>query len=203
MFKFISVALVYAILISPRSKAQGKCLITNFNQIQQKSSLQDSDTAQCDMENCFCDDDLSPADVMISHAHTKGEWMVSYRYMQMHMQGLSKRNQAIEDKEVLNQYATAGENMNMKMYMLMLMYGINERLTVMGMFHYTSNYMEMIMKQVGSQHRHAMKTVGAGDTKLSALYALVKRERTQLYQSGQLISPNLYLIKSSGVEICY
>ena len=112
MFKFISVALICAILISLQSKAQNMPVINAINESQQTSLSQYSDTSQCDIENCFCDSDPTPAGVMISHVHNKGEWMVSYRFMQMKMQGNVMENQAIDTKEVLNHYSAAGENMN-------------------------------------------------------------------------------------------
>jgi len=113
-------------------------------------------------------------------------------------------NQAIDNKMVLSQYLATGEYMNMKMHMMMLMYGINERLTLMGMFHYTSNYMEMLMKQGDREHNHAMKTSGTGDTKLSALYALTKKERVQLIvNTGLNIPTGAYNLKGSPLDGMY
>lgn len=130
-----------------------------------------------------CGDDPTPAGVMISHAHAKKEWMVSYRYMNMAMNGAMTGSRFAGDGEILSQYAALPKDMRMNMHMLMLMYGVTDRLTVMGMFHYNTAWMKMSMLMGSAYRAHTMKTAGVGDVKLNAIYAIVKQHNRQLLLS--------------------
>lgn len=146
-----------------------------------------SDSTSCNSYKCTCDNDPTPAGVMISHVHLKKEWMVAYRYMGMHMQGLSRSGQSENGTDGLQDYSASPDFMQMNMHMIMAMYGITNRLTIMGMQNYNTVYMKMIMQ--GGTHHHSMSSSGLGDTKLYALYALVKNDNTQLLLSGGLSLP--------------
>jgi len=149
-----------------------------------------TDTSQCTNLSC-CSTDLTPAGVMISHVHTKNEWMISYRYMDMQMKGLLSGATSENKDDVFFTYIMAPERMNMQMHMLMGMYGITDRLTVMAMFNYQLNFMEMSMYSANHVHggatvpssTHTMKTNGLGDIKLHALYGVVERNTYQLLVS--------------------
>lgn len=148
-------------------------------------SAQTTADSTCNMHGCCCGgDDPTPAGVMISHAHAKNEWMVSYRYMGMYMQGISEGLSPRTESDVLGSYSASPRLMQMHMHMLMAMYGVTDKLTLMGMFHYNFNYMEMTMPMGRSYHRHGMSSSGLGDTKLYALYALNKKENRQLLLSA-------------------
>lgn len=140
-------------------------------------------SAVCKEQGLCCDNDPTPAGVMISHAHAKNEWMASYRYMNMAMSGVMKGDGIISGSEVLQQYNATPKEMRMNMHMFMLMYGITDRLTVMGMLHYNSTWMKMNMKMGAGFHSHTMKTSGIGDVKLNAIYALLKQHHRQLLLS--------------------
>jgi hypothetical protein len=150
---------------------------------------QSSDTAQCAAFCCV--DDLTPAGVMISHVHSKNEWMVSYRYMDMYMQDLLLGNTAQSKEDVFSKYLMSPDRMNMQMHMLMGMYGITDRLTVMAMFNYQLNSMDMSMYTANHVHggtamtspNHNMKTSGLGDIKLHALYGIIQRNTYQFVLS--------------------
>ncbi len=151
-----------------------------------------SDTSRCTDFSC-CNTDMTPAGVMISHVHSKNEWMISYRYMSMFMSGLETGTTNINKDRVFNDYLMSPEKMNMQMHMLMGMYGITSRLTVMAMFNYQVNSMDMTMFSSGghvhpgghtnSSSTHHMNTMGLGDTKLHLLYGIVQRESCQLLAS--------------------
>lgn len=115
--------------------------------------------------------------------------MISYRYMRMNMNGMQNGTGAVKKSDVLSSYTASSEFMQMDMHMLMLMYGLSDRLTLMGMFHYNSNYMKMSMKKGNTFHKHGMNSSGVGDIKLSALYALVKEPDMQLLASIGLSAP--------------
>ncbi|PBQ30419.1 hypothetical protein CNR22_01110 [Sphingobacteriaceae bacterium] len=146
--------------------------------------------SECTAEECCCSNDLTPAGVMISHVHNKKEWMISYRYMAMGMAGIHKGNQEVNKGEVLETYQAFPDRMQMNMHMLMAMYGISNKLTTMVMFQYNSNYMEMTMPVAKNMHHHAMSSSGIGDTRLYALYALVKKTSSQLNLSAGLNLPS-------------
>ncbi|WP_317897818.1 hypothetical protein [Aurantibacillus circumpalustris] len=148
-----------------------------------------SDTTCVSEEYCSCNKYEVPAGVMISHTHMKGEWMVSYRMMRMNMSGLLEGSQAINATDVLLNYRTSPDLMQMDMHMLMLMYGLSDKITLMGMFHYTSNYMEMTMPSGTKFHRHSMSTNGLGDMKLYVLWSVIKKSEKEFLLSMGLNLP--------------
>ncbi|MGB0581855.1 MAG: transporter, partial [Limisphaerales bacterium] len=88
-------------------------------------------------------DGHAPIGVMGDHYHGKNEWMFSYRYMFMAMDGNRNGN----DQLTVAQTAAAGPfgvvplKMVMQMHMLGVMYAPSDHLTLMGMLPY--NYIEM------------------------------------------------------------
>ncbi len=162
------------------------------------------DSEVCNLNKCFCDNDLTPAGVMISHVHDKNEWMMSYRFMQMNMNGNQMGIKNIDTKTILKEYTSAPQIMQMNMHMLMLMFGLNDKITIMGMMDYNSNYMEMQMKMGDLVHPHSMKTAGIGDTKINALYAVIKNESSQLILSTGINLPTgTYNLKGSALDMMY
>ncbi len=138
----------------------------------------------CYQQGCCCGgNDLTPAGIMISHVHPKKEWMISYRFMDMNMQGVGEGNKARSEMEVLATYTATPDLMQMRMHMLMVMYGLTDKLTLMAMVNYNSNYMEMTMPVGKNFHHHGMSSAGIGDTKLYGLYALKKEAAIQLILS--------------------
>lgn len=147
-------------------------------------------TESCDV-SCHCIRNLIPAGVMISHVHPKNEWMISYRFMQMGMGTPIQGSSSISELNVYNNYLAYTPSMRMDMHMLMGMVGVSDRFTAMVMFNYLSNSMPMNMM---SGHSHdemtshstdhmGMHTNGLGDTKLHALYGIVKNTTTQVVAS--------------------
>jgi len=156
------------------------------------SAQSTNDTMTCAENSCCCSSDPTPAGVMISHVHNKNEWMISYRYMNMQMNGMLQGTTATNKEDVFLKYLMAPDKMQMDMHMLMAMYGITNKLTVMSMFNYNVNTMSMSMFATnGHNHSgmggmnnvdmsHNMKTSGISDVKLHFLYSLIKKERHQL-----------------------
>ncbi|MFA7383824.1 MAG: nitrous oxide reductase accessory protein NosL [Desulfurivibrionaceae bacterium] len=126
----------------------------------------------------------------IYHNHPAGMWMFNYKYMHMAMNGLRAGTTDIPASSVGNNRGLAYDNimmipttMTMDMHMFMAMYGINSRLTVMGMLNYLDNKMDMLMdmspknmmgmpkaNDKGAVPDTPMKTRGLGDTELRAIY---------------------------------
>lgn len=160
-----------------------------------------SEMTSCD-ESCHCIDDLTPAGIMISHVHPKSEWMLSYRYMDMGMEGVLSGTQKASEMEVFNQYIMNSTKMRMDMHMLMGMYGVTDRLTLMAMLNYNVNSMEMSMltahdhdhmgstETMSNSTKMQMKTNGVGDSKLHLLCGLIKNENHQLILGGGINLPS-------------
>src|ERR1043165_6311834 len=85
---------------------------------------------------CFCDHDATPAGVIISHVHNKGEWMFSYRFSVENSNALRNGTRKVPADEMLNESKVAPTSMRSEMQMLMLMYGLSDKLSVMGMVEY-------------------------------------------------------------------
>ncbi len=168
--------------------------------------------AICGNELC-CNNDPTPAGVMISHVHKKNEWMISYRYMNMTMDGLLSGTEKMNADAVFVNYLMVPDKMRMDMHMLMAMYGLSNKVTVMAMFHYNVLAMDMLMFDSGGGHvhpgatgsmNHVMKTSGISDIKLHALFALLKKQRHQLLLSGGINIPSGSIqVKGSKDEMMF
>lgn len=159
----------------------------------QQDSLQ-----QCSTHSCCCKNDPTPAGIMISHIHPKKEWMIAYKYMQMGMTELMQGSQSISKEQVFTNYLMAPDHMRMDMHMLMGMYGLTHKLTMMGMLNYNTASMEMGMFTTGGHHHagsegasggHLMETSGLGDIKLYALYSPLNKGRHQFLLSAGISIP--------------
>jgi hypothetical protein len=125
-------------------------------------------------------DDHAPISVMGDHTHAKGGWMLSYRYMQMEMDGMRHGTDRISSAEVFaadGGYTVTPEWMSMDMHMLGMMYAPTDQLTLMLMAHYIETEMEHhIVSQPaanminGGDTAFTTRSSGLGDLKVSALY---------------------------------
>ena len=88
----------------------------------------------------------APIAVMGDHLHKQGEFMVSYRYMDMKMEGLLQGDKDIALDDVLNNYMMAPKAMDMRMHMLGLMYAPSDDITLMVMLNYLDNDMDSVMR---------------------------------------------------------
>ncbi|MAF83089.1 MAG: hypothetical protein CL797_03210 [Chromatiales bacterium] len=118
----------------------------------------------------------------IHHQHEKGDWMFEYRYMRMDMAGLQNGTNSIPSKDISGalpgmppmkdpgkDYMMAPTEMTMDMHMLMVMYGISDRVSVMLMGTYQENSMDMIMHMPMMDMTGSMKTDGLGDALISMM----------------------------------
>ena len=160
-------------------------------------SAQSDSTVSC--VSCICRKDATPAGVMLSHVHSKGEWMFSYRYMNMNTRGMEQNGKSISNEQIYNQYLYSSDRMSMNMHMLMAMYGVNDRLTLMAMLDYKQSSMNMTAPE-GSTHihngvsmsgsmAHHMKTSGFGDMSLTALYSIINNTKHHVLLSGGVSIP--------------
>jgi hypothetical protein len=141
-------------------------------------------------EHAIQPDDHAPISVMGDHTHAKGEWMLSYRYMNMQMDGMRNGTDRISSSEALaadGGYTVTPEWMTMDMHMLGAMYAPTEKLTLMLM----ANYIETEMKHsvvdmaplinaIGDD-QFITRSSGLGDTKVSALYRFYLKKNRQAH----------------------
>ncbi len=94
---------------------------------------------------------IEPSTIMGTHLHDKGEWMLSYRYNYMRMDGMRDGTSDLSDAQVLAttnpnsppvNFRVVPQTMNMQMHMFGAMYGVNHWLTIMGMAMYMQKDMD-------------------------------------------------------------
>lgn len=112
-------------------------------------------------------DGHAPIGVMGDHTHKTGEVMLSYRYMQMTMDGNRDGSNRLSTAEVLADYMVAPLEMDMDMHMFGAMYAPNDSLTLMAMLPYVKNSMKHVTRM---GREFTTKAEGIGDIKLSGLY---------------------------------
>lgn len=114
-------------------------------------------------------DGHAPIGVMGDHTHARGEFMLSYRYMHMGMEGNRVGTEAVDTDAVLADFMVAPLEMTMQMHMVGLMYAPTDRITLMAMAPWTSMEMDHETRMGGT-----FKTTsdGIGDVKLSGLVGL-------------------------------
>ncbi len=175
-----------------------------------------NDPINCDESLCTCKDDITPAGIMISHVHKKNEWMVSYRYMNMSMEDYYAGAQKTSSDNIFNQYLSYTQKMRMDMHMLMGMYGINDKLTLMAMLNYNNNNMQMKMYATDSTYKelangytsysmsHSMHTKGFGDIKIYFMYNLLNNSQKQfLINLGVSIPTGSINLKGAKTSMMY
>ena len=117
-------------------------------------------------------DGHAPISVMGDHMHKMGEWMVSYRYMTMDMEGLLKESNSVTaSSQLTGMTSMVPTKMTMDMHMFGTMYAISNKWTLMGMLNYLNNDMDMIMPMNMSI---SMESSGIGDLKVAGLYDLAQ-----------------------------
>ena len=152
-------------------------------------------------------DDHAPIGVMGDHFHARGEWMFSYRFMSMTMQDNGTGTSDIAPDEIATTapnpfFGTPGQaptlrvvptEMTMDMHMLGFMYAPSDRLTLMAMVNYLDNDMDHLTYQGGMGGNllggFRTRTSGWGDTRVSALIALIDRPDFRLHAIAGLSLP--------------
>jgi hypothetical protein len=152
-------------------------------------------------------DDHAPISVMGDHFHEAGEFMFSYRYMQMDMQdnaiGKGRVSPETIATTVPNPFfgrpmqpptlRVVPTEMTMQMHMLGLMYAPSDRVTLMGMVNHTTKEMEhqtfaggMGTTVLGT---FTTKASGLGDTSLAALVSLHDEGDSRLHLTAGVSVP--------------
>lgn len=157
-----------------------------------------------------------PIGVMGDHMHRQGEWMLSYRYMHMNMDGNRIGTSSVDPDTIVTTIANphAGPptlrvvptEMTMDMHMVGAMYAPTDWLTLMVMGMWLEKEMDHITYAgaVGTNILGGFTTDsdGWGDTRLTALYRLYETPRNNLHlnlgvslptgsitEQGQVLAP--------------
>jgi len=123
-------------------------------------------------------DGHAPIGVMGDHTHSAGEWMFSYRYRFMDMDGNREGTDNLSDAEVLQQFPVTPVRMTMQMHALGVMYAPSDDLTLMAMVPYVSKEMDHVTR---GGVRFTTNSEGFGDIKLTALYKVLDQSRQRLH----------------------
>lgn len=134
--------------------------------------------------------DHAPIGVMADHRHKKGEVMLSFRYMNMNMDGSRIGTDSITPEETATQVSnpfsgTPGQpptlrvvptNMTMQMHMAGMMYRLTDRITLVGMASYVEKEMDHVTFQ-GAMGTNVLgefttRSSGFGDTTIGAIIGL-------------------------------
>ena len=117
-----------------------------------------------------------PIGTMGNHTHNMGEFMFSYRYMNMFMQGTLIGTDGISDRDVVTPSQLGGQgflvtptDMTMQMHMFSGMWGMNDTLTWMLMIPYIENEMNHITRGGG---KFTTSSNGIGDIRLVSMWRL-------------------------------
>ena len=132
----------------------------------------------------------APISIMGDHLHPEGEWMVSYRYMRMQMDGMRDGTDDLSPEEIVsnaalypnpnptpNGFRVVPTEMTMEMHMLGLMYGVTDWFTLMAMANYIEKEMDHVTFQGGTTSTTRLgefttKSSGIGDTSVTGLFRL-------------------------------
>ncbi len=135
-------------------------------------------------------DGHAPIGVMGEHTHSRGEWMVSYRYMWMDMEGSLLGSSAISDLEVVSPagqgFIVTPTRMTMGMHMLGAMYAPSDTLTLMAMVPSVNLEMDHLTRAGG---RFTTSSSGIGDLRLTALWKLFDSEGTRFHLNLGVSAP--------------
>ena len=153
----------------------------------------------------------APIGVMGDHRHKAGEWMISYRYMHMDMDGNRDGTDALSPTEIATTVANpfsglAGQpptlrviptKMPMNMHMAGGMYGLSDRVTLMAMGSYVTKDMNHLTFMGGAgdtiRGEFTTKTAGFGDSSFGAIIGLDDGSK-----AGRQINVNLILSVPTG-----
>ncbi|MDU0354127.1 transporter [Paraglaciecola aquimarina] len=149
----------------------------------------------------------APIGVMGDHLHAKGEFMFSYRLMNMQMSGNIQGSDSITDDAiattVANPYANppmspptvrvVPQDMSTQMHMLGFMYAPSDNLTLMAMINYLDKNMTLTTYQgaMGTNTLGDFDTTSSGlaDSKLALLYRLYDAGNHHLHGNFAWIIP--------------
>ena len=149
----------------------------------------------------------APIGVMGDHHHKKGEWMVSYRYMHMEMDGSRDGTNSLSETDIATSIPNrffgnpmqpstlrvVPTQMSMDMHMAGVMYGLTDNITLIGMTSYINKSMDHVTFQGGmgttQLGNFTTQSEGFGDTSLGALVNLMDTEAHKFHVNASISLP--------------
>ena len=128
-------------------------------------------------------DSHAPIGVMGDHIHQAGEWMLSYRFMQMRMDGNRNGSGNVSTDEVLAEFMVAPLEMTMDMHMFGAMYAPTDRWTLMLMLPYIDQNMDHVTR---NGTHFTTDSSGIGDVRFSGLYGFFDHHGTRGHYRAHL-----------------
>ena len=131
-------------------------------------------------------DGHAPIGVMGDHTHNAGEFMLSYRYMFMDMNGNRIGTNKVSNQRVLEDFMVTPTDMTMQMHMFGLMYAPTDYITLMGMIPYVKKSMNHLTR-MGTRFR--TETDGIGDIKFTGLIKIFDNYRQRVHLNAGMSFP--------------
>lgn len=132
-------------------------------------------------------DSHAPLGVMGDHLHKQGEWMLSYRFMRMEMDGNRDGEDDLSPQEVLAQgFMAAPLQMTTDMHMFGAMYAPSDAITLMAMLPLVEKTMDHVN---GMGREFSTETDGLGDLKISGLIRWIDNEGHKAHFNMGLSAP--------------
>ncbi len=159
--------------------------------------------------DCHRVDSHAPIGVMGDHTHHAGEFMVSYRYMFMDMDGMQNGTDRLSTAEVFALgFPVSPTRMTMEMHMASLMYAPSDWITLMLMGNYQSIEMDHATRP-GTMPRmmrgETFTTRGEawGDTRLSALVKFLDRDCSRAHFQLGISAPTGSITQEDPNQLPY
>ncbi|MEO1204935.1 MAG: transporter [Pseudomonadota bacterium] len=148
-------------------------------------------------------DGHAPIGVMGEHMHKKGEWMLSYRYMRMEMDGSRIGTDSVTPEQIVTSVPNVNPgppllrvvptNMTMEMHMLGAMYAPTDNITLMAMLPIVRKEMDHVtfrgMAGTNRLGTFTTKSEGIGDFKFGGLFRLYDDNVHHLHANLSLSAP--------------
>lgn len=131
----------------------------------------DQDLTEMDLADLLSEK-IIPSNVLGTHTHMKGEWMIGYQYMFMDMSQLADGTQKLSAAAVLTDFNVTPTAMQMQSHMAHAMYAPSDDLTFFGMASYHTKSMDHL---TWTGVEFTTRSAGFGDIKLGGLYQLYRK----------------------------
>jgi len=131
-------------------------------------------------------DGHAPIGVMGEHTHEHGEFMFSYRFMRMLMDGNRDGTDRLEPSDVHASFMVAPLDMTMTMHMAGFMYAPSDAVTLMAMANWVDQSMNHVTRPGGN---FEAVSSGLADASLSALIGLKQAGSTRVHLNAGVSLP--------------
>lgn len=122
-------------------------------------------------------DSHGPIGAMGDHTHNEGEFMFTYKYMRMFMDGNRDGTNNLSKSDVLRDFFVTPTEMTTQMHMFNFMYGLNQTVTLTAMIPYLLKSMD---HETRTGVKFTTKSSGFGDIRLGSLVRLYAFETPSL-----------------------